>query len=131
MPSWGTEVSLGPRSVTLARDRGPFDKVAGRSGIEPAYEGPQVTVPPRRRRLSAERRQALELLANSQSGLTEVLLFANGVTPHMLGRLLRSGLATVQREAIKSGDQTIELGRVTITDAGRRVLETLHRPDAQ
>jgi hypothetical protein len=105
--------------------------VAGRSGIEPAYEGSQVTVPPRRLRLSAERRRALELLASSQSGLTEVLLFANGVTPHMLGRLLRSGLAIVQSETIKSGDQTIEIGRVTITDAGRRTLESFHRPGAQ
>jgi hypothetical protein len=86
--------------------------------------GPQVTVPPRRRRLSAERRQALELLASSPSGMTEVLLFAHGVTPHMLGRLLRSGLATIQREAIQSSDHTIEIGRITTTDAGRLVLET-------
>jgi hypothetical protein len=93
------------------------------------YEG--GTVRPRRRRLSAQRRQALQLLASSQSGITETLLFADGVTPHMLGRLLRSGLATIQRETIKSGDQTIEIGRIMITDAGRRALETLHRPEAQ
>jgi hypothetical protein len=91
-------------------------------------KGPQVTVPPRRRRLSAERRRALELLASNQNGITEVLLFAHGVTPHMLGRLLRSGLAIVHRETIKSDDQTIEIGRITITDAGRRALETSHRP---
>jgi hypothetical protein len=90
-----------------------------------------MTVPPRRRRLSAERRRALELLVSSPSGITEVLPFAHGVTPHMLGRLLRSGLATIQRETIKSGDQTIEIGRITITDAGRWALETSHRPDAQ
>jgi hypothetical protein len=41
----------------------------------------------------------------------------------MLGRLLRSGLATIQRESIKSGDHGIEIGRVRITDAGRRVLK--------
>ncbi len=82
-----------------------------------------MTEPPRRRRLSAERRRALELLASSPSGITEMLLFAYGVTPHMLGHLLRSGLATIQRETIKSGDQAIEIGRVTITDTGRRVLE--------
>jgi hypothetical protein len=93
------------------------------------YEG--GTVRPRRRRLSAQRRQALQLLASSQSGITETLLFADGVTPHMLGRLLRSGLATIQRETIRSGDQTIEIGRIMITDAGRRALETLHRPEAQ
>jgi hypothetical protein len=57
-----------------------------------------------------------------------MLLFAHGVTPHMLGRLLRSGLATIQRETVKSGDLMIEIGRITISDTGRRALETLHRP---
>jgi hypothetical protein len=90
-----------------------------------------MTVAPRRRRLSAQRRQALQLLASSQSGVTETLLFAHGVTPHMLGRLLRSGLATIQPETIKSGDETIEIGCITITDAGRRALETLHWPEPQ
>jgi hypothetical protein len=90
-----------------------------------------MTRPPRRRRLSAQRRHALQLLAGSQSGITETLLFAHGVTCHMLGRLLRSGLATIQREVIESGDQTIEIGRITITDAGRRALETSHWPKIQ
>jgi hypothetical protein len=58
-------------------------------------------------------------------------LFAQGVTPHMLGRLARSGLATIQLETIKSGDQTIEIRRITITNAGRQVLETSHWPDAK
>jgi hypothetical protein len=73
---------------------------------------------PRRRRLSAQRRQALQLLASSQSGITETFLFARGVTPHMLARLLGSGLATIQRAPIKFAD-----GRITITDAGRRAIE--------
>jgi hypothetical protein len=60
------------------------------------------------------------LLAN---GITEVLLFDQGVTRHMLAKLLRSGLATIQRETIKAGDRTIEIGRITITDAGRRAIE--------
>jgi hypothetical protein len=55
--------------------------------------------------------------------MTEVLLFAGGVTPHMLGRLLRSAHAIIQRETVKAGDQPIEIGRVMITDAGRRALE--------
>jgi hypothetical protein len=73
---------------------------------------------PRRRRLSAQRRHALQLLASSQTGITETFLFARGVTPHMLARLLNSGLATIQRAPVKSAD-----GRVMITDAGRRALE--------
>jgi hypothetical protein len=49
----------------------------------------------------------------------------------MLARILRSKLATIQRETIKSGDQMIEIGRITISDTGRRALETLHRPEVQ
>jgi hypothetical protein len=49
----------------------------------------------------------------------------------MLGRLVRSGLATIRRETIQSGDETIEIGRITITDAGRRALETSHWPETQ
>ena len=90
------------------------------------FGGKRLSRTTRRQRLSARRRHSLQLLASSQSGLTETHLFAHGVTPHMLGRLLRSKLATVQRETIKSGDQTIEVGRVTITEAGRRALESLH-----
>jgi hypothetical protein len=60
--------------------------------------------------------------------MTEVLLFAHGVTAQMSGRLLRSGFATIHRETIQSGDQTSEIGRITITDAGRLALETLHQP---
>ena len=52
-----------------------------------------------------------------------MLLFAHGVPHHMLDRLIRSGLATIQRETFKAGDGTIEIGRITITDAGRRALE--------
>jgi hypothetical protein len=85
-------------------------------------KGSKMTDPLRRRHLIAQRRRALQLLAGSQSGITETLLFAQGVTPHMLGYLLRSGLATIQRETIKSGNQTIEIGRITITDDGRRWL---------
>jgi hypothetical protein len=55
--------------------------------------------------------------------ITESLVFAHGVTPHTLGRLQ---LATIQRETFKSGDQTIEIGRIMITDARRRTLETFN-----
>jgi DNA-binding MarR family transcriptional regulator len=74
----------------------------------------------RRRRLSAQRRHALQLLAGSQSEITETFLFAHGVTQHMLARLLSSGLATIQRAPMKSPD-----GRVMITDAGRQALEAV------
>jgi hypothetical protein len=49
----------------------------------------------------------------------------------MLARILRGKLATIQRETIKSADQTIEIGRIMITDAGRLSPETSHWPEAQ
>jgi hypothetical protein len=42
-----------------------------------------------------------------------------------------SGLATIQRETIQSSDETIEIDRITITDAERRALETSHWPETQ
>ena len=73
----------------------------------------------------------LQLLARSQSGITQTLLLAHGVIPHELGRLLRTELATIRCGTIRSGDQAIEIGRVRITEAGGRAFETLHWPDAQ
>jgi len=80
--------------------------------------------PPRKRRLSSEQRRALELLASSPHGATEELLaYAHGFTRRMVARLARAGLATVQRRVIVAGDTPVEVGKVMITDAGRRVIE--------
>jgi hypothetical protein len=78
------------------------------------FGGELLPLTTRRRRPSAPRRHSLQLLASSHSGITETLFLAHGVTPHMLNRLLRSNLATIQR------------GRIMITDGGRRALDTLH-----
>ena len=90
----------------------------------------RLPVTRRRERPSAQRYHSLQLLASSHSGMPEKLLLAHGVTPHMLARILRSKLATIQRETIKPANQTIEI-RIMITDAGRLALETLHWPEAQ
>jgi hypothetical protein len=108
-----------------------FAKPEDADAFAARFGGERLLVPPRRQRLSAQRHHSLQLLASSQSGIRETLLFAHGVTPHMLGRLLRTKLATLQRETIKSGDQTIETDRIMITDAGRRAFETLHWPETQ
>jgi hypothetical protein len=80
--------------------------------------------PPRKRRLSSEQRRVLELLAGSPHGATEELLaYAHGFTRRMLARLIRAGLATVQRRVIVAGDTPVEVGKVMITDAGRRAME--------
>jgi hypothetical protein len=41
----------------------------------------------------------------------------------MLVRLVRAGLATVQRRVIVAGDTPVEVGKVMITGAGRRAIK--------
>jgi hypothetical protein len=76
----------------------------------------------RKRRLSGEARRALELLVDQQ-GSTEAWMLALGFTDRMLVLLAHAGLITIRHEIIETGAQLIDIGRVTITDAGRRALE--------
>jgi hypothetical protein len=75
---------------------------------------------PRKRPLGAEQRRALQLLAGTPFGATEAAMFLNGFARQTIVRLVRAQLVTTERE-IKAGGQTI--GRVRITEAGRRALE--------
>jgi hypothetical protein len=77
----------------------------------------------RNARLTPKARRALELLAVDQRGLTETLLRTYGFTLRMLASLVRTGLATSQRQTVKTGGKTIEVVRIRITDAGRDALE--------
>jgi hypothetical protein len=75
-------------------------------------------------RLTTERRRALKLLASSPSGVTKKLLvLAHGFDTNMIAGLVRTGLATAQRETVKTRGKTVQVVRITITDAGRRALE--------
>ncbi len=78
-----------------------------------------ITVRPRKCRLGGEQRRALQLLASTPFGATEAVMHVNGFTRTMLARLDRAGLATAQSETSKA----IAVGRIRITDAGRRWLE--------
>jgi hypothetical protein len=74
-------------------------------------------------RLSPTRRRALELLASSPNGATkELLVVVNGFGRDMIAGLVRTGLATADREIVKARGNTIKVVRITITDAGRRAL---------
>jgi len=86
-----------------------------------------MTAPPRKRRLSAEQRRALAMLANAgQKGVTQAIMLANGFKPRMLAHLDREGLATAMiGERVKAGGKTVEVVRVKITPTGRRVLENV------
>ena len=75
-------------------------------------------------RLTTERRRALELLASSPEGINEELLVhSHGFKRQMLVGLVRFGLATAEREAMNTGGETVEVVRVRITAAGRKVIE--------
>jgi hypothetical protein len=83
-----------------------------------------MALPPRKRRLSPNARRALELLAESRHGVTEeMLVFGHRISRHVLGGLVRAGLATVRRRVIMAGDAPVEVGEVRITDAGRKAIE--------
>jgi hypothetical protein len=78
---------------------------------------------PIRRRLGPKQRRALALLAGSPHGATEELLIhGHGIRRRLLIGLVRAGLATVERRVIMAGDTPVEVGKVRITAAGRRVL---------
>src|SRR5215831_1008460 len=79
---------------------------------------------PRRRRHGPQpdRSRALELLAASPNGRTEALMLANGFPFEMLVELIRTGLASAQAERMVTGGKQLEVARVRITEAGRRVL---------
>jgi hypothetical protein len=71
---------------------------------------------------SGEQRRALRLLAGSPLGATEAIMLAYGFTNAMLDALVRDGLATVERRAVRAGRRRIEVTWLTITDAGRQAL---------
>ena len=79
---------------------------------------------PRKRHLSPEWRQVLQLLASSPRGATEeVLVLGHGFSRDMLAMLVLAGLATMVTETPRAGGPTIKVERMQITDAGRRALE--------
>jgi hypothetical protein len=79
--------------------------------------------PPRKRRLGAEARRALELLAGSPDGVNEALLLAHGFTRQMLAGFVRSGLATWHHRTVRAGGRTIEVNYMMIMAAGRGAIE--------
>ena len=78
-------------------------------------------VPPRRRRVSLEQRRSLQLLACSPFGAAETIMLTNGFTLGTLAGLVRAGLAMAHSEIVKTDRRLV--GRIRITEAGRRVIE--------
>jgi hypothetical protein len=75
-----------------------------------------------RRRPKPDRRRALELLASCRDGCSEAIMLAHGFSIDMMVELVNAGLATATAERVVAGSRTIEVARVRITEAGRRML---------
>ena len=83
-----------------------------------------MPLPLRRRRLTPERRRALELLASGRHGLNEeLLIYGHAFKRPMLVGLVRSGFAAAEREVVKAGGKAIEVV-IRITAPGRRAVES-------
>jgi hypothetical protein len=82
-----------------------------------------MATPPRKRPLSPRVREALDLIASDPQGATEAFMHAHGFSLKTLIGLVRSRLATVQRESVKTHGKTIEIVRIRITEAGRKAIE--------
>jgi hypothetical protein len=82
-----------------------------------------TAAPPRKAHLSQNARHALELLTIDPRGLAEPLLHTYGFSHKMLAGLVRSGLATAQRQTVRVSGQPVEVTRVRITEAGMQALE--------
>jgi hypothetical protein len=79
---------------------------------------------PPERRLSAEQRRALKILAAAGSdGCTGATLLAHGFSVYMLANIIRDGFASAHRETVRVGKRKIRVVRVWIADAGQRALE--------
>jgi hypothetical protein len=74
-----------------------------------------------RKRVTADQRHALILLARSPMGRTETFMLLHGCTPQLLGSLILAKLVTASKTRVGRGRQ-IEVIRMRITDAGRHAL---------
>jgi len=72
----------------------------------------------RRRGPKPDPRRALELLASCRDGCTEALMLAYGFTIEQMVELIRAG----HTERVVAAGRTVEVARVSITEAGRQAL---------
>jgi hypothetical protein len=79
-------------------------------------------MPSRAQRERSDRRRALRLLAGAPEGVTEALMLAHGFRVELLVDLCFAGLAIAKPEHMLAGGRTMEVVRITITEAGRQAL---------
>jgi hypothetical protein len=123
MPLGETEVSV-PGLLLEIPQHGTGDHLYSRwlqRGVKAVYEGRRMGSPCES--VISARNSAGHSNSLPAGRLVPVkqLMFAQGFKRRMLANLIRAGLATAQRENIKAG--SLAVGRVRITEAGRRALE--------
>jgi hypothetical protein len=79
-------------------------------------------MPSRAQRESTQQRRALRQLASAPEGVTEALMLAHGFPVSLLVDLCMGELAIATPERMVAGGRTVEVVRLTITDAGRQAL---------
>jgi hypothetical protein len=70
--------------------------------------------------MTADEGRLLELLAASEEGCTDALLFAHGLALGVIFNVVKAGLATAQAERLHAASPPVEILR--ITDRGRWAL---------
>jgi hypothetical protein len=94
-----------------------------------------VIRPPRCRRLAIAEAPSSptasgRLNCYGAEGCTEAILHAHGVATADIAELVRAGFASVTAERVVAGSRKMEVARVRITNAGRRVLGKIRNQDA-
>jgi len=75
--------------------------------------------------LTVEQRRALAMIADGGlNGCTEGILRVHGFSIALLSRLVRDDLITITAERVRVGDQSIEVAKFRLTEAGRAALAT-------
>ena len=75
--------------------------------------------------MTPEECRALQRLAGVPRGIAESLMLAHGFSRELISGLVLFGLATVVTDTVRIGGETMEVELIMITDAGRRVLESV------
>jgi hypothetical protein len=82
----------------------------------------KLPAPSVRRRISADRRHALDVLSRSAHGCSEDLMRVQGVSAQTLARIIWAGFASTHVERRRAGNQWFEVVRIRITEKGRAAL---------
>jgi hypothetical protein len=76
------------------------------------------------RRPKPDRRRALAMLAGCPDGCNEAIMTAHGFGAAVLAALVRDGLVEIEEQRVGGGGRVLSVKRFTITEAGRRAIES-------